>query len=118
MQLAVIDDEAELVAKARADGFAAVRGNAASMDRIRELEPATATHALLAIPDAIEAGEIAAHLRAANPAMIILARGHSQAEVRHLLHCGADGAVLAEHELAYSMAEMVMAAPAAGHDPA
>ena len=32
-------------------------------------------------------------------------------EVKHLLEHGADGAVLAERELAYSLAEMVMATP-------
>ena len=41
--------------------------------------------------------------------MVILARAHNEAEVRHLLESGADGAVLAERELAYSMAEMVAA---------
>jgi CPA2 family monovalent cation:H+ antiporter-2 len=41
--------------------------------------------------------------------MVILARAHNEAEVRHLLESGADGAVLAERELAYSMAEMVLA---------
>jgi len=113
MQLAAIDDDAELVAKAHADGLAAIRGNAASEERMAELSPATATHALLAIPGAFEAGEIVKRLRAANPAMVILARAHNEAEVRHLLESGADGAVLAERELAYSMAEMVLAGHAA-----
>lgn len=110
--LAVMDSDAELVALAHADGLAARRGNAAAIDRLADLNPATATHALLAIPNALEAGEIIARLRAANPGMSILARAHSETEIRHLLDQGADGAVLAERELAYSMAEMVMAAPA------
>ena len=58
-----------------------------------------------------EAGKIIARLRAANSAMTILARAHSEAEVRHLLENGADGTVLAERELAYSMAEMVLSDP-------
>ena len=111
--LAVMDSDGELVRKAHADGIAAVRGNAAAIDRLAALSPATATHALLAIPHAFEAGEIIARLRAANPAMTILARAHSDTEMRHLLAQGADGVVLAERELAYSMAEMVMVAPAA-----
>ncbi len=85
MQLVVIEDDADLVAKARADGFPVVRGNAASKERLAELGPETATHALLAIPNAYEAGEIVARLRAANPLMTILARAHSETEVRHLL---------------------------------
>jgi CPA2 family monovalent cation:H+ antiporter-2 len=109
MTVAAIDDDADLVAKAHADGFAAIRGNAASEERLAELLPETATHALLAIPGAFEAGEIIVRLRRANPSMVILARAHNEAEVRHLLDSGADGAVLAERELAYSMAEMVLA---------
>jgi CPA2 family monovalent cation:H+ antiporter-2 len=109
MTLAAIDDDADLVAKAHVDGFAAIRGNAASEERLAELLPETATHALLAIPGAFEAGEIIVRLRRANPSMVILARAHNEAEVRHLLDSGADGAVLAERELAYSMAEMVLA---------
>jgi CPA2 family monovalent cation:H+ antiporter-2 len=118
MELAAIDDDADLVAKAHADGFAAIRGNAASEERMAELLPATATHALLAIPGAFEAGEIIERLRRANPSMVILARAHNEAEVRHLLERGADGAVLAERELAYSMAEMVLAGTVAvGGEP-
>ena len=43
--------------------------------------------------------------------MTLLARAHSDAEVKHLLEHGADGAVMAERELAYSLAEMVMSTP-------
>jgi CPA2 family monovalent cation:H+ antiporter-2 len=112
MELVAIDDDAELVHKAHGDGIAAIRGNAASEERLAELLPASATHALLAIPGAFEAGAIIKRLRDANPAMVILARAHNEAEVRHLLDNGADGAVLAERELAYSMAEMVVASEA------
>jgi CPA2 family monovalent cation:H+ antiporter-2 len=106
--LSVIDNDRDLVQQARADGLAAIRGNAASASRLAELFPETATHALIAIPNAFEAGEIIARLRKANPVMIILARAHSDAESRHLIAQGADGTVLAERELAYSMAEMVL----------
>jgi CPA2 family monovalent cation:H+ antiporter-2 len=114
--LAVIDNDVELVAKAHSDGLAAIRGNAAAADRLADLSPATASHAVVAIPQAFEAGEIIARLRSANPAMTILARAHSETEMRHLLRQGADGAVLAERELAYSMAEMVMAAPTTSNE--
>lgn len=64
-----------------------------------------------AIPQPLEAGEALAKLRAINPSLTLLARAHSEAEVKHLLEHGADGAVLAERELAYSLAEMVMSTP-------
>ena len=109
--LVVIDGEGDLAARARADGFPAVRGNAVVESVLREASPERAHMALVAIPNALEAGEIIATLRRVNPAMSIVARGHSDVEVKHLLDHGADAAVMAERELAHSIAEMVMATP-------
>lgn len=107
----VVEDDADLVAQSRAAGFSSVRGNAASERVIREARPERAQMVVFAIPNALETGEAMAKLRAINPALTLLARAHSDAEVKHLLEHGADGAVLAERELAYSLAEMVMATP-------
>jgi CPA2 family monovalent cation:H+ antiporter-2 len=109
--LVVIDDDMDLVQKARDAGFPAIRGNAAAHRVLDEAAPATAKLVVLAIPQALEAGEVIARLRALNPELTILARAHSDSEVRHLLAHGADGAVLAEKELAHSMAEMALSAP-------
>ncbi|MGY0652298.1 YbaL family putative K(+) efflux transporter [Luteimonas sp. A537] len=109
--LVVIEDDANLVDKAREEGLHAVRGNVASEAVMLESAPGRAALAVFAIPNALEAGETIARLKAANPAITVLARAHSDAEVKHLLAHGADGAVLAERELAYSLAEMVMATP-------
>ena len=73
--------------------------------------PERAHTAMLAIPNALEAGEIIAKLRAVNPSLTIVARAHSDTEVRHLLEHGADATVMAERELAHSLAEMVLATP-------
>jgi monovalent cation:H+ antiporter-2, CPA2 family len=107
----VIEDDADLVAQARASGLPAIRGNAASRRVMLEAAPERARLAVFAIPQALEAGETIARLKALNPAITVLARAHSEAQVRHLLAHGADAAVLAERELAYSLAEMVMATP-------
>ncbi|WP_242110548.1 YbaL family putative K(+) efflux transporter [Luteimonas aquatica] len=107
----VVEDDADTVARARAAGFPAVRGNAAAERVMPEAAPERAKLAVFAIPHALEAGETIARLKAANPGITVLARAHSDAEVKHLLAHGADGAVLAERELAYSLAEMVMATP-------
>jgi CPA2 family monovalent cation:H+ antiporter-2 len=112
--LAVIEGDGDLVAQAHADGIAAIRGNAAAPGMLEQLSPATATHALIAIPQAFEAGKVIARLRQANPSLTILARAHSETEMRHLFDRGADGAVLAERELAYSMAEMALGDPKLG----
>jgi CPA2 family monovalent cation:H+ antiporter-2 len=107
----VIEDDADLVDQAREAGLHAVRGNAAFTPVMLEAAPERAKLAVFAIPNALEAGETIARLKALSPAITVLARAHSEAEVKHLLQPGADGAVLAERELAYSLAEMVMSTP-------
>ena len=111
MPVLVIEDDSDLVRKARAAEVPTLRGNAADARVLADAYPDTALLAVLAIPDALAAGEISERLRAANPGMTILARAHSDHEVKHLLAHGADGAVLAEKELAHSMAEMALSAP-------
>jgi len=107
----VIDDNKEHVAEAHAAGLPGIRGSAASDRVLAEAHPERAKIAVLAIPQPLEAGETLAKLRALNPGLTLLARAHSDAEVKHLLEHGADGTVMAERELAYSLAEMVMATP-------
>ncbi|MDH5833061.1 YbaL family putative K(+) efflux transporter [Luteimonas kalidii] len=109
--LVVIEDDGELVARARARGLYAVRGNAASEPVMLEAAPERAKMAIFAIPQALEAGETIERMKTLNPTITVLARAHSDAEVKHLLEHGADGAVLAERELAFSLAEMVMSTP-------
>jgi CPA2 family monovalent cation:H+ antiporter-2 len=109
--LVVIEDDADLVEQARARGLPVVRGNAANKRVMQEAAPERARLAVFAIPQALEAGETIERLKALNPEITVLARAHSEGQVRHLLQHGADAAVLAERELAYSLAEMVMATP-------
>ncbi len=110
--IVVIEDDADLVRRAREDGFTTVRGNAANPRVMEEAAPDRAKLAVFAIPQALEAGEAIERLKAANPGITALARAHSDRQVEHLLAHGADAAVLAERELAYSLAEMIMASPA------
>ena len=107
----VIDDNRDHVERAHAAGIAGIRGSAAADRVLAEAHPERAKIAVLAIPQPLEAGEALAKLRAINPSLTLLARAHSDAEVKHLLEHGADGAVLAERELAYSLAEMVLSTP-------
>jgi len=107
----VIDDNKEHVESAHAAGIAAIRGSAAADRVLAEAHPERAKIAVLAIPQPLESGEALAKLRAINPDLTLLARAHSDAEVKHLLEHGADGTVMAERELAYSLAEMILATP-------
>jgi len=109
--LLVIDDNREHVERAHAAGIPGIRGSAAADRVLAEAHPERAKIAILAIPQPLEAGEALAKLRAINPNLTLLARAHSDAEVKHLLEHGADGTVMAERELAHSLAEMVMATP-------
>jgi monovalent cation:H+ antiporter-2, CPA2 family len=109
--MVVVEEDADRVAAAREAGLYAVRGNIASKPVMLEAAPGRAKLAIFAMPHALEAGEAIARLKAINPEITVLARAHSDAEVRHLLEHGADAAVLAERELAFSLAEMVMATP-------
>jgi monovalent cation:H+ antiporter-2, CPA2 family len=109
--LIVIDDNGDHVARAHAAGVPAIRGTATSDRVLAEARPEKAKIVVLAIPQPLEAGEALAKLRALNPELTLLARAHSDAEVKHLLAHGADGAVLAERELAFSLGEMVLATP-------
>ncbi|WP_133500480.1 YbaL family putative K(+) efflux transporter [Cognatilysobacter terrigena] len=110
--LVVIDDDLPLVERARAAGIPAVRGHAANPVVLTEARPERAQMALVAIPNAFESGEIIERLRELNPTISVIARAHSDAGVKYLLERGADGAVMAERELAHSLAEMVGALPA------
>lgn len=109
--LVLMETEADRVEDARKNGLTTVRGNAASAEVLSAAHPDTAHLAILAMPQALEAGNIIERMKAANPNISVLARAHSQAEVRHLLDCGADAAILAERELAHALTEMVMATP-------
>ncbi|MDR2871907.1 MAG: Kef family K(+) transporter [Xanthomonadaceae bacterium] len=109
--LVVIDDNSDHVSRAHAAGIPAICGSSTSEKVLAEARPDLAKIAILAIPQPIEAGETLSKLRAMNPAITLLTRAHSDAEVRYFLEHGADGTVMAERELAYSLAEMVMATP-------
>ena len=111
MPVVVIDGEDDLVERAREAGLPAIRGNAVNQRVLLEAQPERTKTVLVAIPNVLEAGEVIANLRKLNPGLTIVARAHTDAEIKHLLEHGADAAVMAERELAHSLAEMVMATP-------
>lgn len=107
----VIDNDGDRVINARATGHAAIRGNAADPDVLSEAMPREASLAVLTIPDALEAGKVVKRLKEGEHPIPVLARAHSEAAVKHLLQRGADAALLAEHSLANSLAEMIASMP-------
>ena len=55
---------------------------------------------MIAIPEALEAGQVVRQARAANPKSQIIARAHSDAEVEYLNSLGADIVIMGEREIA------------------
>jgi K+:H+ antiporter len=101
----VIEDGAEALKRARAQGIEAIAGNAAE-DKVLDAANLAAARALfVAIPNAFEACEIIKHARRISPGLEIVARAHFDAEVDHLIEHGANSVIMGEREIARGMVE-------------
>jgi len=103
----VIEDADKTIARLQADDIETVTGNAANADVFAAANAAGARRLILAIPNAFEAGQIVLRARAANPAIEIIARAHSDAEVEHLTGLGANTVIMGEREIARGIVEQV-----------
>jgi CPA2 family monovalent cation:H+ antiporter-2 len=108
----VIEDSDTVAGRVRDEGIEAIDGNAARVDVLAAANALGARRIIIAIPDAFEAGPIVTRAKAANPAVRIIARAHSDAEVEHLSTLGADLVIMGEREIARAMVEQVLGAPA------
>jgi len=116
--LFVIDENEEVVKELKATGTEALAANGVTSLKAANL--AKARCLLVAVPENFEAGQIVEQARAANPELLIFARGHSEAEKAHLQHCGASAVVLGEEEIAGAMLAVYssMAAPSSARTEA
>jgi CPA2 family monovalent cation:H+ antiporter-2 len=62
---------------------------------------------VVAIPDAFEAGQVIEQARRVHPLLPIVARAHSDDEVRYLSGLGADSVIMGEREIARGMIVLV-----------
>jgi CPA2 family monovalent cation:H+ antiporter-2 len=106
----IIEDDADAASQLRAEGRAAIGGNAADPEVLAAANLSAAKCLLVAIPDAFEGGQVVQQARAINPALRIVARAHSEAEIEHLMKHGATAVVMGEHEIAKAMLGFVQAA--------
>jgi monovalent cation:H+ antiporter-2, CPA2 family len=104
----IIDDDEDRVAALKDGGIEAISGNAADPELISAANLPAARCLVVAIPNAFEGGQVVQQARAINPALVIIARAHSDAEIEHLKRRGATVVVMGEHETAKAMIENVM----------
>ena len=99
----VVEDNPEVAAKAAAAGCETIAGNAASAEILAAANARGARAIFIAIPNGFEAGQIVSQTREMEPTLRVVARAHSDVEVEHLRHFGADHVIMGEREIALAM---------------
>jgi CPA2 family monovalent cation:H+ antiporter-2 len=107
-KVVVIEDHAEVVEALNGDGIPALYGNGAAPGMMEAARIDSARFLLVAIPDALEAGQIIEHARRINPDIEVIARAYTDAELAHLEKHGATHTVIGETEIARGMAQRVI----------
>ncbi|CAN5387356.1 YbaL family putative K(+) efflux transporter [soil metagenome] len=108
----VIEDSPGSIEKLRQEGIEVITGNAAAPDMLQAANVGAARGLLVAIPDAFEGGQIVAKARAISGTLPIIARAHSEEEIAHLKHHGANSVIMGEQEIAKAMIAQIGAAGA------
>ncbi|CAN7728397.1 YbaL family putative K(+) efflux transporter [Variovorax sp. LjRoot178] len=110
----VAEQNRELVEKLRAEGLAAVWGDAADPAVLIQVHVARARVLVVAVADAMNVRQMIETARTLNPAIETVIRSHNEEEARLLSEEVEATVFLGEHELAQSMARAVLsrAAPA------
>ncbi|AOF82160.1 transporter, monovalent cation:proton antiporter-2 family protein [Methyloversatilis sp. RAC08] len=107
-KVVVIEDHAEVVEALNGDGIPALYGNGAAPGMMEAARIESARFLLVAIPDALEAGQIIEHARRINPDIEVIARAYTDAELAHLEKHGATHTIIGETEIARGMAQRVI----------
>ncbi len=101
--LVVIEYNPEIVEGLRGSGASVILGNAAVPGILESANVADARLLINAIPNVFESGQIVERARALNPSIEVIVRAHSDAEVEHLKHHGAEVVIMGEREIARRM---------------
>ena len=99
----LIEDQADIANAAKEAGLDVVRGNGVDPEALKAAGIDRAARLLIAIPEGFEGGAVVEAARTLNPAIAIIARAHSEAEVAHLEARGAGDVVMGEREIANRM---------------
>jgi CPA2 family monovalent cation:H+ antiporter-2 len=103
----VIESRREALDALKERGVPVMLDNAAAPGVLENANIRTASRLIIAIPNVYEAGQIIARARESTPGLPIIARAHSDADVRHLEERGATQVVMGERETARRMMEVV-----------
>jgi CPA2 family monovalent cation:H+ antiporter-2 len=101
----IIEYDRAAADKLREQGQSVVFGNAAASVVLEAAHVKTAKLLVVTVPDGFVAGTISNQARKINPTIRVIARSHSEDQVKFLQRQGVDLAVMGEHELAVVMAE-------------
>jgi CPA2 family monovalent cation:H+ antiporter-2 len=116
----VIEERPAIAEQLREAGIEVIVGNAAQAAMLDAANVAGARFLISAIPNPFESGNLIERAREANPALDIIARAHSDAEVDYLSKLGANKIIMGEREIARGISEHIVArtnpAPAAEGD--
>ena len=104
----VVEQNREAVGRLRAQGMAAVSGDAAESEVLIQAHIAQARMLVIAAPDALDVRQPIATARALNPLIETVVRTHNEAEAKLLDRENAGKVFLGELELAQSMTRHVL----------
>jgi monovalent cation:H+ antiporter-2, CPA2 family len=105
----VIEERPAIAEQLRAAGTEVIVGNAAQPAMLDAANVAGARFLISAIPNPFESGNLIERAREANPALDIIARAHSDAEVDYLSKLGANKIIMGEREIARGISEHILA---------
>ncbi len=108
----VAEQNREIVEALRAQGMAAVVGNAGEPEVLIQAHIANARMLVVATQDTLSLPQMIDTARTLNPEISIVVRSHNEDEAERLKHSGVDTVFLGEAEIAQAMARHVLA-PAA-----
>ena len=117
----IADENREIVERLRAEGIAAVSGNASEPSVLIQAHIARARMLVIAVPESMDIRQMIETARTLNPEIELVVRSHNEDEARLLEKETAGTVFIGEHELAQAMVRHVLeraAAPAAPGAPA
>jgi CPA2 family monovalent cation:H+ antiporter-2 len=104
--LVVIEEREELTSGLAGEPqVSVISGNAVEDDVLAQAELPRAGWLFVTAPDAFESGQIIEQAKKLNPGITVIARAHSDAEVEHLKHYGADHVIMGERQIAEAMVQ-------------